>query len=315
MKTNLIHTFRVLALLAGLNFQPTNAFAQGALPDDIRKSLILHFDFDGAPLAGKVADQSGHGNDGQMVNVALVKDGHSGGAARFALNDSYITVPNNEELNPRFLTVAAWIKTSYSDKVWRRIFDKCYSKGFALSEGGDQLQWHHKGKLEWETGVGTGGLSQQRLDDGLWHHVAATYDGVEAKVYLDGWPVGKPGHKVGELKHTDYDLTIGANRSNPDGAYGEIGASFNGLMDDVMMFNRALSDDEIQTLFRSQGGVLGAQPTPPAPPAPPVTPAAAGNQGKPSPVERLKQVKLLFDQGLISKEDYDKKVKEIMDSL
>ena len=36
---------------------------------------------------------------------------------------------------------------------------------------------------------------------------------------------------------------------------------------------------------------------------------------KPNAPERLKHVKTLFDQGLITKEDYDKKVKEIMDSL
>jgi hypothetical protein len=124
---------------------------------------------------------------------------------------------------------------------------------------------------------------------------------------MDGWPVGKPGHKVGEIPHTDYDLTIGANRSNPDGALGQIGASFNGMMDDVMMFNRALSDDEVQTLFKAQGGVLAAQPAQPAP--------AANPQNKPSAADRLKQVKSLFEQRLINKEDYDKKVKEIMDSL
>jgi hypothetical protein len=43
--------------------------------------------------------------------------------------------------------------------------------------------------------------------------------------------------------------------------------------------------------------------------------AAAGAQPKPDAAERLKQVKALYDQGLINKEDYDKKVKEIMDSL
>ena len=46
------------------------------------------------------------------------------------------------------------------------------------------------------------------------------------------------------------------------------------------------------------------------PPAPADTPAA-----KPDAAERLKKVKALYDQGLINKEDYDKKVKEIMDSL
>ena len=42
---------------------------------------------------------------------------------------------------------------------------------------------------------------------------------------------------------------------------------------------------------------------------------SADNLGKPIAAERLKTVKALYDQGLINKEDYDKKVKEIMDSL
>jgi DNA-directed RNA polymerase subunit RPC12/RpoP len=275
--------------------------------DDLKRGLVLYFDFDKAPVAGKVPDLSGQGNDGEAVNVQWVADGHRSGSIVFGLTNSYITVPNNDNLNPRCLTVAAWIKTSYSDNVWRRIFDKCYSKGFALSEGGDYQQIHNKGKLEWETGVVYGGQSQQSIADGQWHHVVGTYDGTGATVYLDGLPVGKPGHKVGELPHTPYDLTIGANRSNPDAALGEVGASFNGMMDDVMMFNRALSAEEIQALFKSQGGTLGAQSTQPAP--------AASPQNKPSAADRLRQVKQLFDQGLINKEDYDKKVKEIMDSL
>ena len=277
-----------------------------SLPPEISKNLILYYDFDSDPLAGKIADKSGHGNDGLVVNVAFVKDGHQGGAAKFGLNNSYISVPNNEVLNPRRLTVSAWINTSYSDNVWRRIFDKCFSKGFALSEGGDYKQFHHKGRLEWETGVVYGGISQRRIDDGQWHHVVGTYDGTSATVYLDGLPVGKPGHKLGDIPHNDYDLTIGANRSNPDGALGEIGASFNGMMDDVMMFNRALTADEVQAVFKSQGGVLAPQPA---------SAPVSATQDKPSATDRLKQVKQLFDQGLINKEDYDKKVKEIMDSL
>ena len=48
---------------------------------------------------------------------------------------------------------------------------------------------------------------------------------------------------------------------------------------------------------------------------PPATPAAASPEAKPAADERLKKVKALYDQGLINKDDYDKKVKEIMDSL
>jgi hypothetical protein len=146
-----------------------------------------------------------------------------------------------------------------------------------------------------------------QVTDGQWHHVVGTFDGEFAKVYVDGWRVGSQGHWVGELPNTFYNLTIGANRSNPDPKYGEAGSSFNGIMDDVMMFNRALSDDEVQELFQSLGGVLGPKPAPPPPPA--------GSQPKPSAADRLKQLKNLLDQGLINQDQYDQKKKEILDSM
>jgi hypothetical protein len=51
--------------------------------------------------------------------------------------------------------------------------------------------------------------------------------------------------------------------------------------------------------------------TRPLTPPPATTPAAA----QPSSAERLKQVRSLYDQGLINKDDYDKKVKQILDSM
>ena len=47
----------------------------------------------------------------------------------------------------------------------------------------------------------------------------------------------------------------------------------------------------------------------------PLTPPPAGTPAKPSAADRLKQLKSLYDQGLINKEDYDRKTKEIIDSL
>jgi Concanavalin A-like lectin/glucanases superfamily len=277
-----------------------------ALPPDLRQNLILYYNFNSEPIGGKVADKSGHGNDGLPVNVQFVKDGHRSGAANFGLTNSYITVPNKDEINPPRLTLAAWIKTSYKDWVWRRIFDKGTGQGYVLSMCGDDKGKSYQGQVDVEPGK-TWAASGIQVADGQWHHVVGTFDGTNALIYVDGWSVGTRGHWVGEIPHTPYDLTIGANRSNPDASIGEVGASFNGTMDDVMMFNRALSADEIQALFKSQGGVLGPQPVKPPP--------AAKPQDKPSAADRLKQVKQLFDQGLIDKENYDRKVKEILDTI
>jgi hypothetical protein len=55
---------------------------------------------------------------------------------------------------------------------------------------------------------------------------------------------------------------------------------------------------------------------PPSPVVPVVAaPAAAAPDAKPDAAERLKKIKSLYEQGLINKEDYEKKVKEIMDAL
>ena len=290
------------ALLITGNSQLTTAHAQGALPEDIRKSLILHFDFDSAPVDGKVADKSGHGNNGLVVNVAFVKEGHQADGAKFALNDSYITVPNNRGLNPPQFTEAVWIKTSFKDKAWRRVFDKSWDHGYDITMGGDYNGNSYQGRVIMEVAGAAAGIRGE-VTDGQWHQVVGTFNAKELVIYLDGRRAGSE-HAKQQPVPTMFDLTIGANRSDPQE---EIGPSFNGLMDDVMLFNRALSAEEVQYLFTAQGGVLAAQPAQPAP--------AASPQNKPSPAERLKQVKSLFEQGLINKEDYDKKVKEIMDSL
>jgi hypothetical protein len=246
--------------------------------DDLKRGLILHFNFDAA-VGEKVHDLSGHGNEGEAVGIQWVANGHRGGSVRFGLTNSYIRVPNNDALNPPQLTLAAWIKTSYKDWVWRRIFDKCTGRGYDLTMGGDMKGNSWQGQVALEAGPAWV-TSRIQVADGRWHHVAGTFDGSELRLYVDGQPAGKPVPKKGELARTAYDLTIGANRSNPNAALGEVGASFNGMMDDVMMFNRALSAKEVRMLFESQvvAPATGRSPS-------------AGTQGNPDAIERLKQAK------------------------
>jgi serine/threonine protein kinase len=221
------------------------------LPREVRQSLILYYDFDSPPLSGKIADKSGHGNNGKLVNVRWVKDGHRGGAAGFGLNSSYITVPNRDEINPSQLTLAAWIKTSQQDAVWRRIFDKGYGEGWDMTMGGDYKGKSFRGQVGFEPGK-TMTLSGIKVSDGRWHHVVGTFDDQFANLYVDGQRVGKPGLWTGVLFYTTYDLTIGANAANP--GVGEGGPSFDGLMDDVMVFNRALTAQEVSQLYEWTGG-------------------------------------------------------------
>ena len=184
-----------------------------------------------------------------------------GGAYEFTADGNEIVVPNNESLNPEQLTLSAWIKTSTGDHFWRRIFDKAYSQGFALSVAGDWQQNKSYGQMCMEIGPGTHvAMTKIRVDDGKWHHVVTTFDGTAELIYVDGQLQGKfVWNQPDRVGATEFNLVIGCNRSNLDKKEDDLGVSFRGLIDEPMIWNRALSEKEVAFLFESQGRTPSAQ--------------------------------------------------------
>ncbi len=225
------------------------------MPDYLKSNLVLYFNFSSAPQAGKIPDLSGHGNNGQAVNVQWIADSRRGGALSLSPNDSQIRVPNNDSLNPAQFTLCAWIKTSRADHYWRRIFDKgLFHHGFDLTVAGDWTKWNpptkYRGYIEFETMKTGETASRHLLADGQWHQIVATYDGAGKQLFVDGELRAKT-HGPNVSLGNSFDLVIGGF-TDPDPANDDPHASFDGSLDDVMMFNRVLSPDEIQTLYNSQ---------------------------------------------------------------
>lgn len=231
------------------------------IPEDVARGLVLYFNFDTKPAADTFPDLSGHRNNGQAVNVQWMADGHGGGYVQFSLTDSYIRVPDNASLNPTNFTLAAWIKTSATGHYWRRIFDKgLFHTNFCLSIAGDWTHWHpptkYRGFLEfemWKTGETT---SRRPLTDGLWHQIAAIYNGTNKLLFVDGQlqaKTGRPGISPGN----DLDLVIGGF-TDPDPQNDDPHATLGGALDDVMIFNCALSPDEVAALYNYQKAAADA---------------------------------------------------------
>jgi L-ascorbate metabolism protein UlaG (beta-lactamase superfamily) len=243
-----INAHRILVMFLGIGF--TAWPAQSAVTaEDLRNGLVLHLTCDQDEPGGKVTDASGQGNHGKASGARWTADGRKGGAYEFRTDGDQIEVPNNPSLNPKQLTLAAWIKASSPGDKWRRIFDKSYSRGFALSLAADDQGNRWSGLASLEIGPGTHfSLTRTPVADGKWHHVAATFDGTEQLLFVDGKPEGMPlrWDGPGQAGTTDFNLVIGCNRSNL--GENDLGVSFRGLIDEPMMWNRALSIKEVAFL-------------------------------------------------------------------
>jgi RNA polymerase sigma factor (sigma-70 family) len=219
----------------------------------IRRGLVLDYKFDHNPGNGQIIDASGAGNNGQVTGAQWTSDPQRGSVLQLSPPNQYILVPNSLSLNPSNLTLAAWIKTNDQGDTWRRVFDKGWTNGFALSiAGGHTHNNRTQGDAVIEIATKYSARSDQAVTDGQWHHVAVTYNGAEQILYLDGVPQKHVVRWLGSVPSNDHDLTIGINLVDPNPQYNEVGASFDGLIDEPMMFNRALSAGEIKFLFNSQ---------------------------------------------------------------
>jgi len=197
-------------------------------------------------------DSSAYGNDGTLVgNVAWTDDAEQGWCLDFPGNPTdYVTIPNESDYDlTGNMTVMAWMKAGYID--WRN-FSTIIAKGqdptgWALQKAGrDNAMGFYVGVsgMPWDgikAGVG--------IFDGQWHHVAGVYDGSNAYIYIDGGLDSNSVACSGSIATNDYDVYMGLNSQS-------MGRSWEGLVDDVRVYNYALTQSEINDIYT--GG-----PTPP----------------------------------------------------
>lgn len=257
----------------------------------IPKGLVLHFSFDQADPKGAIADRSGQNNQGQATGARWSQTSKLGGGYEFSPPSNHINVPNSPALNPKQATFATWFRTSRLEGTWRRIFEKGIEKGYSISIAGDTPGIPTRGRVAVSLSGAGQCLSDFVVTDGAWHHLAATVDGETVKLYIDGALQKQVLPFRGGLMQTTDDLVIGSDR--PKATVQDSVQSFEGALDEIMMFNRALTAEELKTM------VLAMDP----------------NAGKPlfsksQVTGRLRQLKLLFEEGLLTDEFYEAKVSE-----
>lgn len=208
--------------------------------EGVREGLILHYSFDAAE-DGVVQDSSGKGNNGTVCGAKYCPDGKVGGAYQVGKRLGYIQVPDQP----------AW---SFADKrfsigLWLRVNGLPYGEQMIIAHddgGGERNKWAFE---FWNGGlcfhINTPNSASYRIaanqwvpQVGKWHHLAVTRDGSAYSIYVDGACVSTENNQL-PMPVANAPITIGQG----EGLYVE------GTIDEVMIFDRALTQEDIRQLY------------------------------------------------------------------
>jgi hypothetical protein len=216
----------------------------------LTNGLVGYWTFDGPVTnwaTGKTKDLSGNGNDGSlglMSTSSSPTPGKIGQAMTFNGSRNYITVSStlNNSISTQ-VSVSAWIKANESSFAENTgIINEAYL-------GDDTVKFAIAGNTGGNpTGVSAGFYdgSWHRVEQSgsiqfaQWQHVVGTYDGAKLRIYINGALSATVDDTAGLPPGTE-EWRIGRRWDLPD--------YFNGVIDDVRIYNRALSAQEIKQLY------------------------------------------------------------------
>jgi hypothetical protein len=182
-----------------------------------------------------VEDQAGE-NDGTVEGAEWTEHGRYGGAMKFD-GEAMVSIPGSEELNlTEEFTLEAWIRPEAGCN-FGQIFVKEDAEeahaAYVISKHGSRLGAY----------LGVPGVEEESpsgsLEIGAWQHIAVTFDGGRARLYVDGELAGTA--PVADILSTDGALRLGGSH------IGSHGSGFVGRIDEVRIYNRSLNGAEAPT--------------------------------------------------------------------
>jgi hypothetical protein len=201
------------------------------------------------PGDGDARDLGTNGLGGELLPGTAFAVGKVGAAFAGGGAGTGVRVPNSPWLRPTNLSVAAWIQSEGPDG-YAYVAAKSYSgtrASYALyTTAGRQLAFYVE--TAGPTGWARSGLASLGLWDGRFHFVVGTYDNTRVRLYVDGEEIGTGEAASGPPRYrADFqagDLFLGTYEPNTAGEH-----PFRGQLDEVALWDRALSRDEIRTLY------------------------------------------------------------------
>ncbi|MFN6463805.1 MAG: DUF4347 domain-containing protein [Nostoc sp. DedVER02] len=216
---------------------------------DSSNGLIGYWKFEEA-TGSTVLDSSGNNNNGSLINSSRTPGLYGQALQVIGRNSSHASIPASASLNSitNQITVSAWVRpdgqpVGFKSVVNRQIGTLLHPDQFFLGFGIRNQVTTYK----WEIGTASseGNIYTGSPIGDSWAHLVGTYDGSMLRLYVNGVEIGSNPYK--DSIPGDYNpVTIGAAENAEEGT--PLSDSFKGLVDEVRIYNRALSATEVKNL-------------------------------------------------------------------
>jgi hypothetical protein len=220
------------------------------LPLSLQNGLLAYY-----PFCSNANDASGNGNNGQVFGATLVADrfGIPNNAYYFNGIDNRIDIPYSTALSTSNFSVAAWIKSDGTRSIQQFIYGQATGRPVLLVNR-NSPNFPRSAGVQW-TSVDSypGCNSTSVVDDDKWHFIVGTYSQGLFKIYVDGVLENTATTNLAEVP-CNVNFNIGGIFT-PPACRVTVALSFQyfkGTIDDVLHYNRELTNSEIQKLFKQQ---------------------------------------------------------------
>ena len=189
-----------------------------------------------------VMDASGNVNDGIIEGAKRTNQGRFGRALAFDGKNDRVIIPDDDSLDlTTGMTLEAWVYPTQK-KWWRNVLIKEYSNEPVYYLFANTYYDATVTAINTGSGADTYLLGRSKLPVNAWTHLATTYDGSMQRLYVNGVEVASRA-RTGSIVPSDDVLSIGGDSIS--------GKSFKGYLDEIRIYNRALTDNEIQADMES----------------------------------------------------------------
>ncbi|GEM_PF-5491000 len=225
-------------LIAVLYSQPKNISLTSNVISDFDSSLLSYY-----PLDTNTNDLVG-GNNGLNTGATQSSNGYYNRSYNFNGLSSYISV-SNLNFDKNQFTVSAWILSANSSLSQGIVeFTRSTTGNGNIYRRGLLIGGLGRPNIVYSNGNARRVTDTIDIRDGQWHHLVASYNGTDPAVYIDGSQKTLDAEAVVVNGENPLQLRIGKTLSNASGT-----EFFNGTIDDVRIYDRALTSDEVLELY------------------------------------------------------------------